>query len=161
MSEEKEVYYIRQWVPQLGHYAYLTMIWVNDSSKGEWTTQESHSRVRFKDREHAELIIKKHKFVKAEAFTDKANGYIEKRKPTAVRLIKTDDWEAIVIDNKLVAEGHRFSTKEVLEMLEEANAIEYIFEDHYDDEDETIIQNAINQYAEVEVEEGNKDERPY
>lgn len=155
MDDEKEVYYIRQWVPQLGLYAYLTMIWPSPS-KGEWTTQESYSRVTFKNREHAELIIKSNKFEKAEAFTDRANRFMRNRKPSAIRLIKTDDWEAIVINNILMGEGHRFSTKEVLEMLEEYGIIEYIFEDHYDDEDETIIQNAINQYAKVE--EGNEDE---
>jgi hypothetical protein len=35
----------------------------------------------------------------------------------------------------------------IIEMLEAEAAIEYVFEDHYDDEDETGIQNAINQYA--------------
>jgi hypothetical protein len=145
MSEEKKKYYIRYWIPELKSYVYMTMHWVNGNA--EWTTQESHSRVSFVSKEHAETVIKGSKYPKAEAFTDMANRYIEKRKPVSVRLIKTDDWEAIVIDNVLVAEGHRFSTKQILEMLEAEAAIEYVFEDHYDDEDETGIQNAINQYA--------------
>lgn len=152
MSEEKVDYYIRQWVPQLGLYVYLTMIWPSQS-KGEWTTQESYSRVTFKDREHAELIIKSNKFDKAEAFTDRANRYMQKRKPSTVRLIKTDDWEAIVIDNKLIAEGHRFHTAEIFEILKDYGILEYIFESHYDDEDESIIQDAINQYNQEAVNE--------
>ena len=146
MTEEKEKYYIRYWIPELKSYVYMTMHWVNGNA--QWTTQESHSRVSFKDRGHAETVIKRSKYPKAEAFTDQVNRYIEKRNPSMVRLIKTDDWEAIVIDNKLIAEGHRFSTKEVLEILSEEGILEYIFEDHYDDEDETGIQEAINQYVE-------------
>lgn len=151
MSEEKVFYYIRQWVPQLKTYVYLTMTWPNGN--GEWTSQESHSRVHFVDKEHAETVIKHSKWDKAEAFTDRANRYIQKRNPSTVRLIKTDDWEAIVIDNKLVAEGHRFHTSQILEILKDYGILEYIYESHYDDEDESIIQDAINQYNQEAVNE--------
>lgn len=73
------------------------------------------------------------------------------RKQT-IKLLKADDWEALILDERMLAEGHRFHTNEILEIIADMGLIEYVYEDHYDDADEGYFEDILKKYREIKDE---------
>lgn len=63
-----------------------------------------------------------------------------------IQLLKADGWEAIVINGKLVDEGHSFKSHEILKLLQDIEIIDYKFEDYRDYGKEDSYEDDLDKY---------------